>query len=225
MRIQSESHSFPDTTTVFQAEISAIYKAMLYMVNRCSTHKVSYFKVLCDSQAAIKALNSQDIRSLAVLNTIHVMNAVADLTISTRLEWVKAHIGIEGNEEADKAAKEGADTPDITHLVDIPWGAKKKMIQDYCNNLWKDRWDNTPRHRQTELFFHHPDKNKAKVILRLSRGYLTTFIRATTGHNFLGKHQNHIDPYISAVCHLCKEDVETFFHFMVECPNLRELQR
>ena len=224
-RIQTESHSLPDSTTVFQAEIVAIYKAMLYMVNRCSTHKVSYLKILCDSQAAIKALNSHDVRSLTVLNTIHALNDVADLTVSTRLIWVKVHIGIEGNEEADKAAKEGADTPDTTHLVDIPWGAKKKITQDYCNEIWKDRWDNTAGHRQSKLFFHHPDKDKAKGILRLSRGYLTTFIRATTGHNFLGKHRNHIDPYISAVCRFCEEEVETFFHFMVECPKLRELQR
>ena len=68
-------------------------------------------------------------------------------------------------------------------------------------------------------------KIKAKGILRLSRGYLTTFIRATTGHNFLCKHQNHIDPYISAVYRFCEEEVETIFHFMVECPKLRELQR
>ena len=32
-RIQMESFSLPTTTTVFQAEVAAIYEAMLYMIN------------------------------------------------------------------------------------------------------------------------------------------------------------------------------------------------
>ena len=100
-RIHTDSISLPDSTTVFQAEIIAIFKAMLYMVSYCTSHKVSYIKILCDSQAAILALNSNFIKSKVVLKTVEALNAVAELTISTRLEWVKAHIGIEGNEEAD----------------------------------------------------------------------------------------------------------------------------
>ena len=109
------------------------------MINYCSKHKVSYLKILCDSQAAILALNSKDINSKIVSNAIEALNAVAELTISTRLEWVKAHIGIEGNKEADKAAKEGADTTDISHTIDVPWTLKQFKIRSYYHKLWEKK--------------------------------------------------------------------------------------
>ena len=82
-RIHTESISLPDTTTVFHAEVTAIYKAMLQLIRMDRTQTLSYVKILSDSQAAIKALDSHDIKSKIVLQTIEALNAVADITIST----------------------------------------------------------------------------------------------------------------------------------------------
>ena len=51
------------------------------------------------------------------------------------------------------------------------------------------------------------------------------FVRAITGHNFLGKHQNYINSDISKVCRFCEEEEETFFHFLTDCPVLRTLRQ
>ena len=106
----------------------------------------------------------------------------------------------------------------------MPWAAKQLKIKEYSLKIWTDRWKTLPGHRQTKLLLHTPDAGKARGILRLSRGYLTMFVRAITGHNFLGKHQNYIDPNISKVCRFCEEGEETFFHFLTDCPSLRKLR-
>ena len=51
------------------------------------------------------------------------------------------------------------------------------------------------------------------------------WVRAITGHNFLGRHQHFIDPNISKVCRFCKEDEETFYHYLVDCLALRTLRQ
>ena len=49
-------------------------------------------------------------------------------------------------------------------------------------------------------------------------------IRAITGHNFLGQHQNRINPEISKVCRFCEQDEESFYHLLTSCDSLSQLQ-
>ena len=130
------------------------------------THKVGYVKILCDSQAAIMALASHEIKSLTVMKTIDELNILANKVHKVRIAWVKAHIGTEGNKEADQQAKEGANNPIPAYNMPPPWGFRKAQIETHFNKKWTDYWDNVIDHKHSKRFIDGPDKNKAKGILR-----------------------------------------------------------
>ena len=75
-----------------------------------------------------------------------------DLTLA----WIKAHVGTEGNEQADQAAKEGA--AGGSHMKEtqtpIPLQVAKNKIESYTTDKWKQKWicllytSPSPRDRQ-----------------------------------------------------------------------------
>ena len=90
--------------TVFQAEVYAIQQAASKMLDMdCQS-----ITILSDSRAALMAIDNCLVRSSLVWDTIQKLNELA-VNRKVVLRWVKAHVGIKGNESADAAAKEGTE--------------------------------------------------------------------------------------------------------------------
>ena len=211
-----------DEATVFQAEIEAIYQSTQFLLGLDT--QIKYVKILCDSQAALLALDNVTVKSQTVLKTIHSLNALAHNTICVRLVWIKAHVGHPGNEEADMFAKDAAYNTVVQSDTPIPWKHKLRQIEAAINAEWANRWENIQGHRHSKIFLTKPDAQQAKKIINLPRMKLTLLIRALTNHNFLGEHQHRIDPNISRCCRLCEEENETFAHLLHTCPALHTLK-
>ena len=96
-----------------------------------SDHNYNYIKIQSDSQAAIQALNNPRINSKSVLNAIESLETLASITNFLTLASIKAHVGTEGNEQADQAAREGAARGKNKLLVKtpIPWQVAKTKIE------------------------------------------------------------------------------------------------
>ena len=107
-RIQTNSSKLTDTTTVFQAEVTAINEAADYLLNLANHRKFHHVKILSDSQAALTALSNTKLESQTVKNASIAQNSLKLRCDTVRLAWIKAHVGTQGNEEADQGAKEGA---------------------------------------------------------------------------------------------------------------------
>ena len=100
-QIHAESIHMPNTSTVFQAEIEAISHACQYALAIPQELDIKYIKILSDSQAAIKAMNKPRITSQSVLTALEYMETLTLKVKHLTLAWIKAHVGTEGNEQAD----------------------------------------------------------------------------------------------------------------------------
>ena len=88
----------------------------------------------------------------------------------------------------------------------------------------KRKWQNAPHYKHTKHFYSSPDKNAAKKILNISRSHLTRFISIITGFNCLSYIQFKANPSINPLCRLRREENETFWDFVMECPRLNSFR-
>lgn len=102
--ILSQSFRLPDTSTAFQAEVTAINKVADAM-RSLNDGTMKYIKIFIDSQAAISAVGNPRVNSHAVASAVDSLNQLVSEVLSVTLVWIPAHKGHVGNERADVQAK------------------------------------------------------------------------------------------------------------------------
>ncbi|GBN53327.1 hypothetical protein AVEN_39572-1 [Araneus ventricosus] len=118
--------------TVFQAEILAL-KAAIEWANTANED----VNIWSDSESSLQALKSFNVKSKITQEA--QMTLLENARI--RLGWVKAHIGIKGNEIADTLAKE-ATTDGIPASLPFPKSFLKKQLLQLSLSRWQAEWDN-----------------------------------------------------------------------------------
>ena len=171
------------------------------------------------------ALNKLTVNSNTVEKCLDALNALGNDN-QIHLRWVKAHVGIHGNEIADFLAKEGSSLGEgPSEELLIPRAKQKFNINEYFHYKWEKAWRSYAQARQTKIWFPKPDQKKSLELLSRSRKLLGKVAQFLTGHNKLKRHkniQNGInDPYS---CRLCLEEEESSFHVIAECPATQTLR-
>jgi ribonuclease HI len=218
--------------TVFQAEVLAIQRGCELIHRHLDLHprlprKVTIYS---DSQSAIQALSSRKMKSKTVRNCRIALNDLGRERVSVRLRWVKAHVGIYGNEQADSLAKEAAETVGDVPPPDVPrsYSFYRQLFKDFMYEEWKLRWQRGDPEfcRQTKIWFDGPCPSVSHAILMQDRETFSRLVRWLTGHAFLRLQNFRATPNVTpqSVCRLCKQVPERADHLLLHCPCLRYLR-
>ena len=90
----------PNESSIYSAEAIAIDLA----VNILANPKSSKFIIYSDSKSVLQALQNKDSSTPLITRLLDKMNTQSKNN-SIILTWISSHIGIQGNERADKTSK------------------------------------------------------------------------------------------------------------------------
>ncbi|GBO05061.1 hypothetical protein AVEN_113145-1 [Araneus ventricosus] len=191
---------------VFTAEIAAVLLA-LEQISDFLGRKFIY----TDSLSVLESLKSFYIHSYhhpLVLNVLHLLNKLASRDFNILLCWVPSHVGIVGNEEADKAAKLASTQTNST----VPLTDFKKYTKVLFYSKWQRQWDTETENKLRAVKPHVQPwpslmNRKADTLLtRLRVGHT----RYTHRHLLLGEQ--------APMCSQCNCSMSVQ-HILSECPN------
>lgn len=205
------AHRLSDFCSVYQAELAAILRAteMLAREPKC--------RILSDSRSALESLAQPDpINPI----TAEIQCRVREAQSAGRhihLHWVKAHVGIPGNERADELAKKAALKDKRAPVYDrFPISFGKRVLRERTEALWQARYLQAEGGSVTRLFFK--DVRRAyKILGRLRMDNLYSLI--FTGHGGVRQYLHRFKIADSPLCACNSQDEETVAHILLECPR------
>ena len=123
------SERLPDHSTIFSAEMHAIFLAL----DHVETSESSHFMIFTDSKSVLQSLQGKDWKNPLTQKVLERHNRLRNQHINIEFCWIPSHIGIDGNEAADTAAKEALGKR--TTVMAIPYTGTQQNSQNLTISL------------------------------------------------------------------------------------------
>ena len=182
-------------------------------------HGTDTVLIFCDSQSAVGILKlGWDNKSYkkTAMDIQQSLNTLEENDVYVKIPWSPGHANIQGNEIADRLAKEAAkeaeemtDDAGIASQSDV-----RSAARESAEIKWQRRWKVSEKGRN--LFMYRPTVELGKIEfcgLRNQR----TLLQLRSGYCKLKEYQHKVGIIDSPLCECgAIEDIQ---HFLFECPN------
>ena len=206
--------------SILVGELVAIKMTLRFILEELSRKPVKHIRIMSDSQTAIGVLTlgwDANAHMLLIQEIQDLWREVERKGTRITLDWSPGHADIEGNEIADRLAKEGAKEAEEMELDSsqpISQSDIKKSTKDAMDIKWQRRWEITDKARQ--LFELRPTAASKTIDYRGTTNQ-RTLLQLQSGHTSLRDHLHRLGCKEDPLCN-CGEP-ETLEHFLIHCPK------
>ncbi|GBM84635.1 hypothetical protein AVEN_135626-1 [Araneus ventricosus] len=148
-------------------------------------------------------------------NLVEEVRGLVDNSVS--LHWVKAHIGIAGNEAADKAAKETTNKPPIDLHLGLPERSLKTYFKQKLQDTWQATWEDPNNDKGCYTYALFPRVSKSRCV---SNRYIT---QAVTNHGLCPFYLRRFR-IRACTCRCGEHTSDNMPHLIQYCPLLSHLR-
>ena len=179
--------------------------------------------VICtDSAAVLASMRSfhSNSRQGLLYEILQLVTRIVSNGCKLHFLWVPAHVGVMGNEKADKMAKKALEKLEVEMNVSFSKAEVKSMIWDKVKIMWQEKWDNEVKGRH---LYNIQESIRVKRIGSGNRKEEVVLTRLRLGHSALNKTLQVVGKHEDGLCEDCLVD-ETIEHVLMECSNY-EIER
>ena len=149
-----------------------------------------------------------------------IFNLINSLKLSCNLHfaWIPGHMGIHGNEEADKLAKDALQQH-VSPGKFLDSADLRQLTGTYINALWQEEWDSEPMNKLKEFVTRVTEGGTNNT---RNRRQETMMSRLRIGHSWL-THGFLLKAEDAPFCHSCDTNF-TIKHILTECIDFKPIR-
>ena len=201
--------------TIMSAEFLAINKALEWATLNSEFLDNKKLVILSDSRSSLEALSSTSTSKYSSQEeyAYRIAEILQERSFSISLQWVPSHIGLAGNEEVDKIAKEAHHLPTTTPCP-LSVEEAKKVVKRAANTIWQRVYDTMKD--ETHIGSVKPTLGHWSWSHFKCRAIETAVARLRIGHVELNAHMHRIGQKDSPLCPQCGIP-ESVSHYLLYC--------
>lgn len=217
-------YRLPDFCSIYTAELLAILKTLQY-IGQITT--IGQALILTDSQSWLQKLQCITPNTNLIAIEAEILQQIDSLHSKgwrCIFVWVKAHIGIYGNEKVDGLAKNATLLPTTDNHSIYPVSDLNRWLRQRLLKKWQVCHTAHPAGNIYKAIF--PKISLQPWLIQQethSKHVFKTMHRMRSGHCLVKVHLHRLGLVPSPNCENCRDAVaETLEHLILECPSYRQ---